>query len=243
MDLTSDLPTGRHVELPGRGTTFVRESGPVGAPTVLLLHEVFGINAYIRGVCEELAAAGFIGVALDLFHHAAPGFLAGYDEAGVAAGRTQVAALDLGKLHAELDALVRALRADPAGNGRVGVLGFCYGGLLAWEAHALHGTDAAVSYYGRAHSPSLDGVPPIERSDTMKGPLLAHFAACDPIIPPQAVGACASALVKANKRGTIEVWPSTQHGFHCWDRGAFDPSAASRSWAETVAFYRASLTA
>ena len=211
--------------------------------TVIVLQEIFGVNAYIRGVCGELAAAGFTAVAMDLFHARSPNFFAGYDEAGIAAGRTEVAALDLVRLHAELEALVHASRTDAAGNGRVGVLGFCYGGLLAWETHGLHATDAGVSYYGRAHAPSLDGVPPMERSDAMKGPMLAHFATLDASIPPTAVGACAAALVKASVRGTIEVWPGTHHGFHCWDRAAFDPSAASRSWAETLAFYRAHLLA
>ncbi|MDP2312924.1 MAG: dienelactone hydrolase family protein [Pseudomonadota bacterium] len=210
-------------------------------PVVLVLQEIFGVNPYIRGVCAELAAAGFVAVAIDLFHRNAPNFLAGYDEAGFAAGRTEVAALDLAHLHAELGSLVNTLRADPSVNGHVGVLGFCYGGLLAWETHALHTTDAAVSYYGRAHSPSFEGVPPIERTPTMKGPLLAHFASSDPSIPHTAVGACAEALVKGPVRGTIEVWPRTHHGFHCWDRASFDPYAASRSWAETVAFLRANL--
>lgn len=210
-------------------------------PVVLVMQEIFGVNPYIRGVCGELAAAGFTAVAIDLFHHHTPEFQVGYDAAGVAAGRAEVAALDIGRLHAELESLVATMRADPACNGRVGVLGFCYGGLLAWETHGLHGTDAAVSYYGRAHSPSLGGMPPIERTATMKGPILAHFAANDPSIPADAVGACAAALVTGQARGTIEVWPRTQHGFHCWDRAAFDPHAASRSWAGTLAFLRASL--
>jgi carboxymethylenebutenolidase len=208
---------------------------------VIVLQEIFGVNAYIRGVCGELAAAGFTAVAMDLFHARSPNFLAGYDEAGVAAGRIEVAGLDLTRLHGELEALVQAARADAGGNGRVGVLGFCYGGLLAWETHGLHATDAAVSYYGRAHAPSLDGVAPLDRGDAMRGPLLAHFAAVDACIPPTAVGACAAALLKASVRGTIEVWPGVHHGFHCWDRAAFDPTAASRSWAETLAFFRASL--
>ncbi len=212
-------------------------------PVVLVLQEIFGVNPYIRGVCGELAAAGFVAVAIDLFHRNAPNFLSGYDEAGVAEGRAQVTSLDLGRLHAELESLVNTMRADPAGNGRVGVLGFCYGGLLTWEVHGLHATDAAVSFYGRAHSPSLDGVPPLERTPTMRGPLLAHFASNDASIPPTAVGACAEALVKGPTRGTIEVWPRTQHGFHCWDRKAFDPYAASRSWAETLAFFRSNLKA
>ncbi|MDP2309130.1 MAG: dienelactone hydrolase family protein [Pseudomonadota bacterium] len=210
-------------------------------PVVLVLQEIFGVNPYIRGVCAELAGAGFTAVAIDLFHDHTPGFEVGYDPAGVTAGRAQIATLDLGRLHAELESLVHTLRTDIAEGGRVAVLGFCYGGLLAWETHGLHGTDAAVAYYGRAHSPSLGGVPPIERTSTMKGPILAHFASNDASIPADAVGACAAALVKGAARGTIEVWPRTQHGFHCWDRGAFDPFAASRSWAATLAFFRANL--
>lgn len=210
---------------------------------VILLQEIFGVNAYIRGVAQELAAAGITAVAIDLFHRQAPGFLAGYDEAGFAAGRAQAAALDLQGFHAEIEALVATLRADQALNGRVGVLGFCFGGMLAWEVHALHALDAAVSFYGRAQSPGLDGVPPCERANTMKGPILAHFASEDPIIPPDAVGRCAAGLVKGPARGTIEVWPRTKHGFHCWDRPAYDPDVAGRAWGQTLAFFRQHLRA
>ncbi|MFN7145019.1 MAG: dienelactone hydrolase family protein, partial [Myxococcota bacterium] len=169
---------------------------------VIVLQEIFGVNAYIRGVCQELANAGFTAVAIDLFHRKAPGFVTGYDEAGFAAGRAQAAALDLAGFHADIEALVDALRKDPAVNDRVGVLGFCFGGMLAWEAHALHAIDAAVSFYGRAHSPGLDGVSPCDRAATMRGPILAHFASDDPIIPPTAVGQCAAALVKGPARAT-----------------------------------------
>lgn len=210
-------------------------------PAVIVLQEIFGVNAYIRGVCDTLAAAGFTAVAVDLFHRKAPGFLAGYDEAGFGAGRAQAAALELPGFHAEIEALLAALRADPALSGRVGVLGFCFGGMLAWEAHALHAIDAAVSFYGRAHSPGLDGVPPCERAATMRGPLLAHFASEDPIIPPAAVGACAAGLVAGRARGTIEVWPGVHHGFHCHERPAYEPRAAGLAWAQTLAFLRAHL--
>ncbi len=207
-----------------------------GRPAVFVLQEIFGLNPYIRGVCDALATAGFTAVAMDLFHRDAPGFLAGYDEAGFAAGRARAAALDLRGFHADVDAVLAALRSEP-GAGRVGVLGFCFGGMLTWEAAALHPFDAAVSFYGRAHSPGLDGVPPCERARTLRGPILAHFASDDPIIPPAAVGTCAAALVGAPVRGTIEVWPRTHHGFHCWDRGAYDAEAARAAWDQTLAFF------
>jgi carboxymethylenebutenolidase len=219
------------------------EPAPELPAAVLVLQEIFGVNTYVRGVVDQLAAAGMVAVAPDLFHHHAPGFQAGYDPAGIAAGRDQIAALDLPGFHAEAAALLAALRADPATNGRVGVLGFCFGGLLAWECHSLHPFDAGVSFYGRVHSPSLDGVAPLERTPGMRGPMLAHFASNDASIPATAVGACAAALVAAPARGTIEVWPRVQHGFHCWERSAYDPQAASLAWAETLAFLRAHLAA
>lgn len=123
--------------------------------------------------------------------------------------------------------------------GRVGVLGFCYGGALAWECGALHDFAATVSFYGRAHSPVLDGVAPLTRSAGLRGPLLAHFAGLDSMIPPDAIGQCAAALVQAPHPGTIQVWPGVQHGFHCWDRDAHDKRTADLAWAQTLEFLKA----
>jgi carboxymethylenebutenolidase len=231
--------------------TAIGEAGPVPcwradpatlpAPAVIVLPEIFGLNAYIRGVVDQLAATGFVAVAPELFHRNAPGFLAGYDADGMAAGRAQVAALDYAAFHADIDGILVALAGDVAATRRAGVLGFCFGGLLAWECNGLHPFGAAVSFYGRAHSPASGGRPPLSRTSTMRGPLLAHFASDDPSIPPEAVGACAAALVGAPVRGTIEVWPGTHHGFHCWDRGAYEPASAKAAWDQTVRFLRANL--
>lgn len=225
--MTLDGPFG---PIPGHGAG--------AGPGVLVLQEIFGLNRYVRSVVDELAAAGFRAWAPELFHREAPGFAAGYDPEGIAAGRAQIAALDLEGLHAEVEVMLRAL-----GPGPVGVIGFCYGGLLAWEIHGLHPTAAAVAFYGRVHSPSLGGLAPIERTAGFRGPMLAHFASDDPSIPPEAVAAAAAALVRAPARGTIEVWPGVQHGFHCWDRAAHHPATAARAWEDTIRFLRAQLAA
>lgn len=214
-------------------------AGTPGSPAVLVLQEIFGLNRYIRGVCDTLAEAGFLAVAPEVFHRASPGFLAGYDAEGMAAGRAQVAALDHAVLQADLGAVVSTLRSD--GNGRVGVLGFCYGGLLAWDVHALHGTDAGVCYYGRAQAPTVDGRAPLERTGQFRGPFLAHFASDDPSIPGDVVAACAAALHRSPARATVELWPGTHHGFHCWDRAAHHPESAARSWELTLALFRRTL--
>lgn len=214
---------------------------PRPSPAVVVLQEIFGLNLYIRSVCDRLAAAGFVAVAPDLFHRNAPGFLATYDEAGFAAGRAQVAALDQAGFEEEQEALLQSLLQDPKVSGKVGVIGFCFGGLLTWQTHCLHPFGAAVVWYGRAHSPALEGIPPLQRTAGMKGPILVHCASHDPMIPGEAVGAMAGALVSASRRGTVEVWPDTHHGFHCDQRSAYEPVAAARSWEDSIRFLRLSL--
>ena len=189
------------------------EARPAGAPlgAVVVLQEIFGVNRHIRAVCDRLAAQGWAAVAPALFDRVSPGRELGYDQAGMAAGRA-------GKEQIGEDTALRDVQAAIAhagGLGRVAVMGFCWGGTLAWLAAArLPGIACAVAYYGTAiHA---------YRQEQPRVPVLLHFGDQDTHIPAEHVRAIAEA-----HPGLPLYRYDAGHGFHCDDRAAFHaPSAA-----------------
>lgn len=222
--------------------TFPGPSGPIpaweagdGRRGVVLLQEVFGVSPWIREVGDGLATRGWRVIAPEVFHRLEPGFQAPYDADGLARGRAHLAALDRDGFRAEAGAARAHLRA--AGCERVAVMGFCMGGLLAWEAHAAHPFDAAVVWYGaRMTLAGPDGSRPVDRAGSMRGPVLCHYGADDPSIPPEMVAEVARSLAEARIDATVHVHRAAGHGFACAHRSDHAPAAAAAAWAETAAF-------
>jgi carboxymethylenebutenolidase len=206
-----------------------------GRRAIVLLQEVFGVTPWIRRVGDRLADRGFAVLAPEVFHRAEPGFEAPYDADGLQRGRALLAALDRDAFRADAGAARAHLVAQ--GAERVAVLGWCMGGLLSWEAHAAHPFDAAVVYYGaRMTLAGPDGARPVDRAGTMRGPVLCHYGADDPSIPPDMVAEVARALAAAKLDSAIRVHRGAGHGFACEDRPDHVPGASAAAWAETLAF-------
>jgi carboxymethylenebutenolidase len=194
---------------------------PAGrGPGLVLFQEIFGVNPHIRAVAEAFALDGFVVLAPDLFWRQAPRVELGY------AGVDRERALALMQGYAAADALadvqasVRALRARPeVGGARVGALGYCMGGRMAYLAAATTDVDAAVPFYGGGIQTMLD------RAAAIRCPLQFHYAGQDHAIPPEAVEQVRRAM--QGKRAEIHLYPGAQHGFNCWARASYDaPSAA-----------------
>ena len=117
-------------------------------PGIVLLQELFGINAYIRGVADYYAEEGYVVLAPDLFWRIAPGIELGFTGADREKAFELYGKFDVDRSVDDIAATVAALRALPECKGKVGALGFCLGGLLAYLAAARAGVDCAVSYYG-----------------------------------------------------------------------------------------------
>lgn len=194
------------------------------SPLVLVVHENRGLNPHIEDIARRLALEGFVAFAPDAL---AP--LGGYpgdeDKARELFGK-----LDQAKTRADFIAAAGALQALPQGNGKLGVIGFCYGGGLSNVlATKLPGLAAAVPFYGPA--PNLDDVPAI------RAPLLLHFADKDERVnatwPPY------EAALKANgKAYTAYTYPGTQHGFNNDTTPRYDEAAAKLAWSRSIAFLR-----
>jgi carboxymethylenebutenolidase len=197
---------------------------PEGTPRggLVVAQEIFGVNSHIRGVCDGYAADGYRVVAPALFDRCARGFEVGYAPPDIARGRElkAMAGIDAALLD------VAAARDAVAGAGRVGVVGYCWGGYVAWMAAArLPGFACAVPYYGGG---MLEAA-----AERPRCPVLCHFGERDMNIPVDGVRRFAAA-----HPGTQVLVYAADHGFNCEQRGSYDAAAAKLARERSVAFMR-----
>ncbi|MBT6094637.1 MAG: dienelactone hydrolase family protein [Rhodospirillaceae bacterium] len=203
---------------------------PVGGGSrggVVVVHENRGLNPYIADVARRVAVAGFTALAPDGLTP-----LGGYP-GNDPDGKVMQKKLDKGKLLEDFIAAYGHLRADGSSNGKVGVVGFCYGGGVCNSmAVQLPELAASVPFYGR--QAKADDVPRI------KSPLLLHYAELDKRInkgwPDY------EAALKANgKNFTAHMYPGVNHGFHNDTTPRYDKASAELAWSRTVDFFKANL--
>ena len=193
-------------------------------PGIVVIHENRGLNPYIEDVARRLAVEGYVAFAPDAL---APvgGYPGDEDKA-----REMFAKLDPAKRLEDLAAGAEVLKKRPESNGRFGVIGFCFGGLVV-NQFAVRFPDlaAGVPYYGRQVS--------AEDAAKIKAPLLLHFAENDDGV--NKTWPAYEAALKANKvRYQAHVYPGTNHGFHNDTTPRYDEAAAKLSWSRTTAFFK-----
>ena len=199
-------------------------ANPTGTPrgALVVAQEIFGVNSHIRSVCDRYAADGYVAIAPALFDRYERGVDIGYTPPEIARGR------DL-KALAKADAAlldVAAAQGSVASAGKVGVIGYCWGGYVAWIAAArLAGFACAVPYYGGGMTDAIAEQP--------RCPVMAHFGERDANIPVAGV----KALAAAHPSAQVYLYPA-DHGFNCDQRGAFDAEAARLARERTIAFLR-----
>ncbi|MDZ3822867.1 MAG: dienelactone hydrolase family protein [Pseudoxanthomonas sp.] len=189
---------------------------------VVVVQEIFGVNAHIRAVVEDFAQAGFEAIAPALFDHVEDGVELDYDEPGVARGRALAAELGFERAVAGVAAAAEAI----ASAGRIAAVGYCWGGTVAFLA-CTRLAMPAVDYYGGRSLPFLGERP--------RAPLLLHFGERDPLIPPEDVERHRQAL--AGTDATIHVYPAG-HGFNCDRRADHEPASAALARDRTLDFLR-----
>lgn len=208
----------------GRGLLAMpREPGP--HPVVLVVHENRGLNPYIEDVARRLAVAGFIAFAPDALYPL--GGYPGNDDKG----RELQATLDRAKVMADLEAAARFAQALPRGNGKLGVVSFCFGGLVTnvLAARLPELVDAGVPYYG--------GQPSAEEASRIRAPLLLQFAELDTRVN-AGWPTYEQQLKDAGVAYTAHMYPGVNHGFHNDTTPRYDAAAAELSWQRTLAFFR-----
>ena len=193
---------------------------PAGkGPGLVLFQEIFGVNEHIRMVAEQYALDGFVVSAPDVFWRQQRCVDLGYEGADRQRGIDLMGQTKPAELEADIVASVKALRARPEITGKVGAVGYCMGGRLAFLAAAVAGVDAAVAYYGGGIHNQLD------KAAGIRCPVQFHYAERDDNIPPAAVDKVRTAM--HGKQAEVHVYPGAMHGFNCWARGSYHaPSAA-----------------
>ncbi|HEY0815176.1 MAG TPA: dienelactone hydrolase family protein [Pseudonocardia sp.] len=203
------------------------------APAVLVFQEVFGINDNIRGLVSRLAEAGFLALAPDVFWRIEPHFER-KDESGLADGFAMVQQLDFDLVAADITATMAHVLAMPECDGRVGGVGFCLGGTLAYLFATTRvdgrGPDAVVSYYGSG----VNGL--LGSADRVTCPILFHYGASDPYIPAEKIDEVERAL--AGRPDVTLHRYDAGHAFSNWDAPSFyEETAAVQAWDRTVHFF------
>ena len=197
---------------------------PVGTPRggLVVIQEIFGVNSHIRNVCDGFAAEGYLAIAPAVFDRIERGFEVGYTPDDVVRGREY-------KVKAALDealADVAAARDCAASAGKVGTIGYCWGGYVAWIAAArLPGIACAIPYYGGG---MLEAV-----AEKPQCPVQCHFGDKDMHIPVAGVRQFAA----AHPETEVHIY-AADHGFNCDQRGSFDAAASKLARERSLAFLR-----
>ncbi|MCW6510211.1 dienelactone hydrolase family protein [Lichenifustis flavocetrariae] len=197
---------------------------PSGTPRggIVVLQEIFGVNHHVRSVADFYAGHGYLAIAPALFDRVTPGLELGYDQEGISTGaETQKRTVPKDTL-----ADVAAAIHEAAAAGKVGVVGYCWGGTLAFAAAAkLSGVACAVGYYGGGIASMLDLKPRV--------PVTLHFGEKDDHIPMSAVDAIKAALPDV----PVYTYPAG-HGFNCDERGSFDKPSADLAISRVLPFFK-----
>jgi carboxymethylenebutenolidase len=198
---------------------------PEGIPVAALvvIQEIFGVNGHIRGVADGYARDGFLVVAPALFDRIERGVELGYEGADLQRAMSFVPKLDMEKALADVEAAMKYAAASTS--KKVGVIGYCFGGTLAWLAAARLHPAAAVGYYG--------GRIGNYAGETPECPVMLHFGRQDAHIPPEEVDKVRSA------HPNVEIWwYDAGHGFNCEARGSYDATAARLARQRSLEFLK-----
>lgn len=204
------------------GNTFdAYEVRPAGSrAAVVIVQEIFGVNPHIRSVVDRYASLGYHAIAPALFDRIEPGVELDYDGPGIERGRELAGRIAGEPAMADLAAAVRHVAAT----GPVAVVGYCFGGSLAWRSASELPVAAAVGYYGgQVHQ--MVGLQP-------SAPTMLHFGELDHAIPLEQVREVAD----AHPDVPVHVYAGAQHGFSCDARGSYDPISAAIAFGRTVEF-------
>lgn len=198
---------------------------PAGKPRggVVVIPEIFGVNSHIQQTTDGFAADGYLAVAPAMFDRAQRNYDTGYSQPEIQAGVAIMQKLDWGKSMLDVQAAI----AEAAKGGKVGIVGYCYGGTVSWMAAArVSGLACAVPYYGGGMHGLIGEKPKI--------PVMCNFGEADqsPTL------AQAKEIAAAHPEITAHFYPGAGHGFNCDQRGSWNAEAAKLARSRTIEFFR-----
>ncbi|MCA4915203.1 MAG: dienelactone hydrolase family protein [Phenylobacterium sp.] len=221
----------------GEMAAYVARPAASRAPAIVVLQEIFGVNAVMRDITDGLAAQGFLAICPDLFWRIEPGVdITDRTEAEWKKAFALMNAFDASQGVKDIAATLDHIRADPGCNGKAGAVGFCLGGQLAWLTAARTDADAAVSYYGVG----IEGL--IGESRTLRKPVMLHIAEADGFVPPAAQAAIREGLAD-QPLATIHTYSGRDHAFARLGGEHYHAADAALAGQRTLDFLRLNLGA
>jgi carboxymethylenebutenolidase len=220
---TNSTPIDAYVAYPDR---------PEPRPGIVVLQEIFGVNAHIQDIVDRLAGMGYVAIAPALFHRQAPNFQAGYGQEDLELGRDYAGKTTAAELLGDIQGAIDYLKTLPQVQPRFGCVGFCFGGHVAYLAATLPDIAVTASFYGRG-IPTFtfgEGLPSVSRTAEIKGPIALFFGDEDQSIPAEHVAEIRSTLQQHRIPHQIWQYPEAGHGFNCDRRASYHPAAAQQAW-------------
>ncbi|NES65075.1 MAG: dienelactone hydrolase family protein [Okeania sp. SIO2D1] len=204
-------------------------------PAVVVIQEIFGVNAHIREVTEKIAKEGYVAIAPSIYQRQAPGFEVGYTEENLKLGRKYKEQTKASELLSDVQATINYLKTLP--NVKVdkfGCIGFCFGGHVTYLAATLSEIQATASFYGAGIATGTPGggEPTITLTPKISGTIYCFFGTEDPLIPIEQVDQIEAELQKHQIKHQVFRYPA-DHGFFCDHRSSYNAEAAADAWVKT----------
>jgi carboxymethylenebutenolidase len=219
----------------GSFAAYVARPAQPAAAAIVVIQEIFGVNQVMREITDGLAAQGFLAICPDLFWRIEPGIqLTDQSDAEWQRAFALFNAFDVDAGVKDIAATIATIRNDPGCNGKVGAVGFCLGGLLAYLTATRTDVDASVAYYGVG----IDGR--LAEAERLTRPLLLHIAEEDGFVPKEAQALIVNAL-KNDKRVEIHSYPGRDHAFARTGGQHYDEAAATLAGQRSLDFLRGNL--
>ena len=216
----------------GTFSAYVGRPAAAKAPAVVVIQEIFGVNQVMRDVCDRLAAAGYLAVCPDLFWRLEPGVdITDQSKAEWDKAFDLMTRFDIDQGVEDIRATIDQVRGSDGCNGKVGAVGYCLGGRLAYLTATRTDSDGSVGYYGVGIEAYLG------EAEKLAHPLMLHIAEEDGFVPKEAQALIVGAL-KDHPQVSVHTYPGCDHAFARPGGAHYDAAAASQADARTLAFFR-----
>jgi carboxymethylenebutenolidase len=219
----------------GAFSAYVARPSATSAPAIVVIQEIFGVNKVMRDICDGLAAQGFVAVCPDLFWRIEPDIdITDQSDAEWKRAFELYNAFDVDAGVSDIAATIAAVRELPGVNGKVGAVGYCLGGLLAFLTATRTDADASVAYYGVGIEKHL------AEAEKLARPLLMHLGEEDQFVPKEAQKLILDAL-KDHPQIEIHTYPGRDHAFARVGGAHYDAADAGTANARSLAFFKSNL--
>jgi carboxymethylenebutenolidase len=216
-----------------------RPDGEDPKPAVIVLQEIFGVNAEVKRIADLFASAGFVALAVNYYHRTHPNLNEPYTQEGLQAGFAAAGQVSRATLRADVAASIAWLDEQPfVAKGKIATVGFCFGGSTAFVTATLPGLRAAIPFYGGSIAGGFPNGEPEGLADIgdIHIPMLLFFGGKDDFIPAEAVAKVEKAIADAHLDAEVVVYPNVGHAFFRESSSALNEHEVDDAWKKVQAF-------